>query len=87
VYLSGAGLTETDERGRPLADDDFLLLFNAHHDAIPFTFPALGSGGWRAVLDTDDEGGFVAPADHPPGTQYPLTGRSVALFRQERTRR
>jgi hypothetical protein len=39
------------------------------------------------VLDTDDEGGFVAAADHPPGTQYPLTGRSVALFRQERTRR
>ena len=87
VYLSGAGLTETDERGRLLADDDFLVLFNAHHDAIPFTLPALEQGAWRAVLDTADEAGFVAPAHHSPGTQYPLAGRSVALLQHQRRRR
>jgi glycogen operon protein len=86
VYLSGAGLTETDERGRPLADDDFLVLFNAHHDSIPFTLPALGLDGWRTVLDTDHDAGFVAPTDHPAGTQYPLAGRSVVLLQQQRPR-
>jgi glycogen operon protein len=30
VYLSGAELDETDARGRPVRDDDFLLLINAH---------------------------------------------------------
>ena len=87
VYLSGAGLTETDERGRPLADDNFLLLFNAHHDGIPFTLPALGLGGWRSVVDTGDEGGFVVPIEHAPGGRYPLAGRSVALLQQQRPRR
>ena len=87
VRLSGAGLTETDERGRPLADDDFLVLFNAHHDPIPFTLPALDQGAWRAVLDTGDETGFVAPAHHSPGTRYPLAWRSVALLQHQRPRR
>jgi glycogen operon protein len=87
VYLSGAGLTETDERGRPLADDDFLVLFNAHHDAIPFTLPALGQGVWRAVLDTDEEAGFVLPAHHSAGTAYALAGRAVVLLQQQRQRR
>jgi glycogen operon protein len=86
VYLSGAGLTETDERGRPLADDDFLVLFNAHHDSIPFTLPALGPDGWRTVLDTDHDAGVVAPTDHPAGTQYSLAGRSVVLLQQQRSR-
>jgi glycogen operon protein len=87
VYLSGAGLTETDGRGRPLADDDFMLLFNAHHDAIPFALPALDQGAWRAVVDTGDEAGFVLPAHYSPGTQYPLPGRSVALLQHQRPRR
>ena len=30
-------------RGKPVEDDDLLLLLNAHHDAIPFTLP--GDGG------------------------------------------
>jgi glycogen operon protein len=87
VYLSGAGLTETDGRGRPLADDDFMLLFNAHHDAIPFALPVLDQGAWRAVVDTGDEAGFVLPAHYSPGTQYPLPGRSVALLQHQRPRR
>ena len=39
VFLHGGGLTERDERGRPVQDDDLLLLLNAHHDEVPFTLP------------------------------------------------
>ena len=35
----GRGLAETDERGRPVIDASFLVLFNAHDDAIDFTLP------------------------------------------------
>jgi glycogen operon protein len=34
VYFSGAGLTETDSQGRPLADATFLMLFNSDRDAL-----------------------------------------------------
>ena len=34
VYLSGEALTERDRRGHPLRDDNFLVLFNAHHDTL-----------------------------------------------------
>jgi glycogen operon protein len=82
VYLSGEGLTETDRRGRPLVDDHFLILFNAHHEPIPFTLPAIGHDGWHAVLDTDTDAGFVAGATREPGSAYPLQGRSVAVLQQ-----
>ena len=82
VYLSGEALTETDRRGRLLADDNFLVLFNAHHEPIPFTLPALGRDGWHAILDTDTDAAFVAGAVREPGSGYVLQGRSVAILRQ-----
>ena len=82
VYLSGESLTETDRRGRRLVDDNFLVLFNAHHEPIPFSLPAIGRDGWQTVLDTDLDTGFAAPTTIEPGTAYPLKGRSVAVLRQ-----
>ncbi|HTL75595.1 MAG TPA: glycogen debranching protein GlgX, partial [Casimicrobiaceae bacterium] len=52
VYLAGDRLGETDARGRPVTDDDFLLLFNAHDGPIPFTLPAFDSWGWLVLFDT-----------------------------------
>jgi glycogen operon protein len=43
VYVAGEGLTEIDGRGRLIVDDNFLLLFNAHHETLTFTLPALGA--------------------------------------------
>ncbi|MCD6681324.1 MAG: glycogen debranching protein GlgX [Burkholderiaceae bacterium] len=52
VYLSGAGLHDVDAWGRPLKDDDFLMLFNAHHEQMSFTLPQLDGAPWRCVFDT-----------------------------------
>ena len=82
VYLAGEALTDTDRRGRPLVDDNFLVLFNAHHETIPFTLPALGRDGWHAILDTDSAAAPVAGAVLEPGSAYALTGRSVVVLRQ-----
>ena len=35
LFLSGEGLDERDRQGRPVVDDSFLLLLNAHSDAPP----------------------------------------------------
>ena len=81
VYLGGDALDEIDERGRAVVDDSFLVLFNAHHDPIPFVLPAMGKGAWERQLDTTDTNGDGSADVHQPGAAYSLTGRSLALFK------
>lgn len=80
VRLSGHAIDEIDEQGRPVTDEEFLLMLNAHHDDIAFTLPPCQAGGnWGVVLDTAHEGvGEVHT--YRPGEPYSLAGRSLALF-------
>jgi len=53
IYLEGNPTGEEDDRGRPLTDNDFVLLFNAHYEPIPFMLPALPPGAWwHVIMDT-----------------------------------
>ena len=53
VFLNGDAIPELDAVGRPIADDHFLLLFNAHSEPIRFTTPAAEFGqNWLVRLDT-----------------------------------
>ena len=86
MCLSGRALEEEDDRGRPIVDDDLLVLINAHHEAIPFSLPSLdGPNAWQALIDTNYDSGFAPEARHAPGELYPLQGRSVALLVQSRS--
>ncbi|WP_114973013.1 glycogen debranching protein GlgX [Rhodoferax ferrireducens] len=62
MLISGHGIPDRGARGETLLDDDFLLLFNAHHDTIPFTLPQAKNGAWRLLLDTATEA--LPPAQH-----------------------
>jgi isoamylase len=80
VRLAGDLIGDTDERGEPVIGDTLMLLFNAHHEAIPFTLPATKEGQvWEPILDTAE------PRELPPqlngGAKYDLVGRSVAVLR------
>ncbi len=81
VYLAGVALQRLDRRGRPLKDDNFLLLFNAHYEPITFTLPHFRPDcRWRCVLDTAANE-RPAPAEFlSPGESYPLQGRSFAVL-------
>ena len=53
VFLSGEGIPAPDERGQPIVDDSFLILFNAHYEPMPFRLPAGPWGDrWEAAIDT-----------------------------------
>ena len=81
VMLAGGSLTETDARGRPVTDCDFLLLFNAHHEEIAFSLPNHSAGRrWLTVLDTAHGHGFEPARVFDAGSAYSLTGRSLALL-------
>jgi isoamylase len=81
VYMAGTVIDRVDERGRPVSDDNFLTLFNAHHECIEFLLPELhGTGAWQLLLDTANA---TQPFEHKlydAGAMYPLQGRSMALL-------
>ena len=82
MFLSGEGVDETDERGRELHDENFLLLLNAHHEDVGFTLPAFRAGSrWTAWMDTSREGGLRSLETYDAGTTpYPLQARSMVVF-------
>ncbi|MEW6164318.1 MAG: glycogen debranching protein GlgX [Pseudomonadota bacterium] len=83
VYLSGEALSETDVRGRPIRDGNFLLLFNAHDEALDFRLPILCAGCvWQSELDTHWHAGLDTDGRFAGGETYPLEGRTLALLRQ-----
>ena len=85
----GAASTERDDARRPVDDDDFLLLFNAHHDAIAFRAAAKPTATpWHVLLDTaSDAGAPCSRSVSPPAPTYPLQGRSLVLLRRTRGER
>jgi glycogen operon protein len=85
MLLSGQGLDETDERGRKVGDENFLVLLNAHHEDVGFTLPAsIPSTRWSAWMDTSRDGG-LRPADtYNAGAVYPLQARSLVVLQERR---
>jgi isoamylase len=82
VFLNGAGITGSDDRGERITDDSFLLCFSAHDEQIDFTLPGDGvTGEWQAVLDT-------AHAELPPseprqsGEKVTVQPRTLVVLRR-----
>ncbi len=85
MFLSGQGLDETDERGRKLSDENFFMLFNAHHEDVNFTLPAFRPGArWGAWMDTSREGGLRTVETYDGGAVYPLQARSLVVLMERR---
>ena len=58
VFYNGDAIREPDANGRPILDDDFLLLINAAPESVDFTLPDAKYGHiWHTVVDTagDDD--------------------------------
>jgi isoamylase len=85
LYLPGSATNEDDERGRPIVDDDFVLLLNSHHEPIPFVLPRLKAGNaWRVVLDTT-RSSTVNDALFHGAEQFTLQVGSLALLTRVKT--
>jgi isoamylase len=78
VFLNGKAIQGHDERGRPITDDSFILLFNAHTAGVRWTIPAEYGSAWRLVLDTRRR----EPEDPPQAVDRRITisARSIAVL-------
>jgi isoamylase len=79
VFLNGDEIGTATQRGEPVRDDSFLLLFNAHFEDVTFRLPARRFGTrWEVELTT---GAFDATRLTPGGT-VTVESRSVAVLRR-----
>jgi glycogen operon protein len=80
VFLNGDAINELTPNGEPVADDSFLLLFNAFWEPVVFTLPPPRFGRrWTLELTTaDGEVGEVFPARG----LVPLDARSTVVLRR-----
>jgi glycogen operon protein len=85
VFLNGDAITEPGPRGEPVRDDHFLLLVNAHSDAVTFVLPGKDiASAWRLLIDTAEPGrggiGAGAVPDAAAGWALEVTGRSIMVL-------
>jgi len=73
-------LSEVNERAEPVKRE-FLVLMNAHHEAIPFVLPALPQGSsWLALVDTSCEPTGNPECLHDAEATYSLEARSLVVL-------
>jgi glycogen operon protein len=81
VFLNGAEIPERTPDGKEVADDSFLLLFNAYGESITFTLPTRRFGArWRVELATGD--GVPEGPLYAARAQVTIEGRSLVLLRR-----
>ena len=83
MWIDGRSLHQRDARGQPVHDDDFLLLFNAHHEDIGFALPR-GTLSWVMCIDTAAADPTLEQALDAQTTHVPLRARSMVVLRRRR---
>ncbi len=82
MLLSGDTADVLTFEGRPVRDETFLLLINAHYEPIQFVLPGRENLEWELILDTSDEIGFLRKTKRfASGDDFELVDRSTSLFR------
>ncbi len=88
VFLNGTSIQRPGEHGERVKDDDFYVIFNAHHEPLQFTVPPSTFGQkWLRIVDT--------ATDSPPelrrsrrlqalaaGDRIDVESRSVVVLRR-----
>ena len=83
VFLNGHGLRSVGPKGEQIIDDNFYVIFNAHHEPLSFVLPPKQYGNkWIKVLDTaenfvDKEGSL-----HKASESIIVESRSIVLLKQ-----
>jgi isoamylase len=88
AYFDGVRDADRDERGRPLLDDDLIVLINGWSEALPFTLPDVGSPrAWEHEVDTfSGLFGLAAVSGGAAGATVTVGPRSLILLRAGRTK-
>ncbi len=83
VFLNGSEIPTLTERGAPVIDDTFLILFNAWDGSVDFTLPAVSFGRrWELELSSADPAAETGSQTYRARAVVPVEGRSLMLLRR-----
>lgn len=81
MFLYGKGIHSMDNRGKPIEDDTFYVIFNAHYEAVLYTLPEKKWGtDWERILDTNDPETNKGEKEYKAGDKLAVEGRSVIVL-------
>jgi glycogen operon protein len=81
MFLNGDELHETTSRGERIGDESFLLLFNAHYEAVTFQLPARRFGArWKLELSTAEP--HAEERSFPARSPVEVESRSLLVLRR-----
>ena len=81
VFLNGEEIATPSHTGKQVLDDSFLLMFNAHYDALAFALPKeLSDRRWRLLIDTKSEGFVKRGKDYRKTDQVMVAARSLVVL-------
>jgi isoamylase len=83
VFLNGEAIPDPDARGERIVDESFYLIFNGHHEPIPFTLPGPNYGRrWMKVLDAREEKFGEGEQTFATGDQVKVEARCFVLLKR-----
>lgn len=83
TFLNGQEIATPGPQGERIADDSFLLFFNAHYELIEFTLPTkLQDRKWAVVIDTKECRFLTDEIVYTGNQAVPVTERSVVVLRR-----
>ncbi len=81
VFLNGRAVHDPGICGEVIGDENFYLLFNAHHEPLTFTLPGREGGAqWTTVIDTATGSCSDGPR-YDAGASVSVEGRSLVVLR------
>jgi glycogen operon protein len=83
VFLNGLEIAEPGPSGERIIDDSFVLMFNAHSEAVTFRvpWPRFGSR-WALELSTADPAAEAGSVEYSHRAQIDLVARSAVVLRR-----
>ena len=82
VFLNGNAISEPGPRGERIADDSFLLMFNASPEPLEFLVPVNHGRQWEVVVDTARADGVPPGQKVDGGARLTLVGRSLTVLKR-----
>jgi isoamylase len=87
VFLNGAEIATSNERGEPVRDDSFYVMFNAHDEPLTFKMPETKWGlKWAVVLNTAEGADHLSEehfgAELDAGGELQVTPWSLVLLKR-----
>jgi isoamylase len=82
VFLNGKGVHSLGPKGEQITDDNFYIIFNAHHEQLDYLIPEkLSNRQWTKVLDTADDDFVELQLNNDE--HILVQGRSVVLLQNK----